>query len=529
MGKNAKLTLVHRVVLQYLTPWLDECSVADDLRGLLMLETLDLDVSLDKETYTAKIEALMKELRVLQQKCWEEKLPVIIVLEGWAAAGKGALVKKMVGYMDPRGFIVHPIWPPTVEEQAYPFLWRFWQKLPAAGQISFFYHSWYTRVLEDRLYERVSSAQIPMVMRDINAFERQMIDDGAAIAKFWVHLSPKELKRRLKKAAGDKLESWRVRPEDWKQQKNYEIYASFAEEMVIHTSTGPAPWTLVEGNCQRWARVKVLTQMVATISEALERRQVQVPPPELPHQAALEPTEHNFLAQVDLTQALSQEDYKKQLRAEQTRLRKLQLRIHEQQVPVLILFEGWDAAGKGGAIKRLTDVLDPRSYFVHPFAAPTDEEKAHHYLWRFWRKLPPAGKIGIFDRTWYGRVLVERVEGFANEAEWRRAYREINEFEEQLTSEGYVLVKFWLHISPEEQLQRFTDRQKNLFKEYKLTDEDWRNREKWPFYEVAVNQMIQRTSTATAPWTIIPANNKYFARVKVIETLTQAIKQGLKK
>ena len=451
------------------------------------------------------------------------------MLEGWAAAGKGALVKKMIGYIDPRGFAVHPIWPATDEERSYPFLWRFWQKLPARGQMSFFYHSWYTHVLEDRLFERVSDAQVPMVMRQINAFERQMVDDGAAIAKFWVHLSKKELKNRLKKLESDKLQAWRVRPEDWHQAKNYDKYRTFAEEMVVQTSTGPAPWTLVEGDCQRWARVKVLTQMAATITEALDRLHLQSPPLAVTIQNRLEPTEPDFLAQVNLSQALTSEEYKQKLRQEQVRLGKLQQSLHQQKMSVLVLFEGWDAAGKGGAIKRLTDTLDPRSYVVNAFAAPTDEEKAHHYLWRFWRKLPNAEKIAIFDRSWYGRVMVERVEGFATETEWRRAYQEINEFEEQLTSAGCVLIKFWLHISQEEQLKRFTDRQKNPFKQYKLTDEDWRNREKWPFYEVAVNQMIQRTSTPAAPWTLIPANDKYFARVNVIETVVQAIRHELKR
>jgi polyphosphate:AMP phosphotransferase len=494
-----------------------------------MLKTLDLDLSLDKTAYKSQIEALMRELRSLQRTCWEKKLPVIIVLEGWAAAGKGALVKKMVGYMDPRGFTVHPIWPPTRTERRYPFMWRFWRNLPAQGKLGIFYHSWYTHVLEDRLFKRLPAADVPMAMRQINAFERQMVDDGVAMAKFWIHLSKKELKNRLKKAEKDELTAWRVRPEDWQQEKKYDIYSTFAEEMVIHTSTGAAPWTLVEGNDPRWARIKVLSTMVATIKETLDRLQVQPPPLTTPLQQYLDPTEPNPLAQVDLSQSLSDEKYKRLLPQEQAALGQLQQKIYDNQVPVLILFEGWDAAGKGGAIKRLTDILDPRSYEVHPFAAPTDEEKAHHYLWRFWRRLPPAGKIGIFDRSWYGRVMVERIEGFATEPQWRRAYREINEFEEQLTTAGYVLVKFWLHIDQEVQLQRFNERQNNPFKEYKLTEEDWRNREKWPFYEVAVNQMIQRTHTPTAPWTIVAGNNKQYARVKIIETVVEAIKQELKR
>ncbi len=494
-----------------------------------MLDTLDLSLSLDKETYKTQTEALMQKLRSLQESCWEKKLPVMVVLEGWATAGKGALVKKMVGYIDPRGFVVHPIWPPTSEERRYPFMWRFWQKLPSQGQISIFYHSWYTHILEDRLFRRLEQPEVPMAMRQINAFERNMVDDGVVMVKFWIHLSQKEMKHRLKKAAKDELKAWRVRPEDWQQAKNYNTYAAFAEEMLIHTSTGTAPWTLVEGDCERWARVKVLTTMAATIQEALDRLQIQTPQIRIPPQDHLDPTEPNPLAQVDLSQSLCPQDYKQKLAQQQARLGHLQRKIYQQQIPVLAIFEGWDAAGKGGAIKRLTDILDPRSYEVHAFAAPTDEQKSHHYLWRFWRQLPPAGKIGIFDRSWYGRVLVERVEGFATEEEWRRAYREINEFEEQLTCAGYVLLKFWLHIDPQTQLQRFQARQDNPFRQYKLTDEDWRNREKWPLYNVAVNQMIQRTHTPTAPWTLVPANSKYYARVMVVETVVEAIQKQLER
>jgi len=494
-----------------------------------MLNTLDLDISLDKTTYQPKIETLMRQLQSLQKACWDKKLPVIVVLEGWAAAGKGSLVKKMVNYMDPRGFAVHPIWPPTPQEQQYPFLWRFWQKLPVRGSFGFFYHSWYTHVLEDRLFEQVPEADIPEVMGEINAFERQLVDDGSAIAKFWIHLSRKELKERLKKYAADPLQSWRVRPADWQQAKHYQQYAAFAEEMLVQTNTAAAPWILVEGNDKRWARVKVLTQLVNTLQQALDKLPSHslVPGTASPESDRL--AIPNLLGSVDLSLSLPSSEYKQQLGENQVKLRQLQLSIHKHQIPVLVIFEGWDAAGKGGAIKRLTDVLDPRSYQVNAFAAPSDEEKAHHYLWRFWRRLPTAGTIGIFDRSWYGRVLVERVEGFAQEAEWHRAYQEINEFEAQLTNAGYVLVKFWLQISPEEQLKRFLDRKEDAFKQYKLTDEDWRNRDKWPLYEVAVNQAIARTTTPLAPWNLIAANNKYYARVKVIETVIQCIQAALKR
>jgi len=493
-----------------------------------MLDTLDLTHTVSKDVYSDQIEDLMRQLRVLQQACWTQQQPLVVVLEGWAAAGKGALVKKMVNYMDPRGFTVHPILAPNSLEQQYPWLWRFWRQLPARGSLGIFYHSWYTHVLEDRLFGRLPEARVPEAMAQIAAFERQLADDGVAIAKFFLHLSRKELKKRLKKAAKDELTAWRVRPEDWQQHENYRQYAALAEDMLLHTSTGVAPWILVEGDCQRWARLKVLAQLVAVLAEALDRRACEQPTLRRPPQEQLLPTEPDYLAKVDLSAQLTRSQYKERLRAAQIALLKLQRSIHDHSLPVLLLFEGWDAAGKGGAIKRLTDSLDPRSYEVHTYAAPTDEEKQHHYLWRFWRRLPPAGKIGIFDRSWYGRVLVERVEGFASDLEWRRAYREINEFEAQLIASRYVLVKFWLQISPEEQLRRFEQRQQNPFKRYKLTEEDWRNRERWGQYAVALNQAIARTSTPAAPWTLVPAEDKYYARVFVLEAAIQAIEATLK-
>lgn len=491
-----------------------------------MLENLDLKRSLNQTDYQSQIKELMQELQSLQKACWQQKLPVIVVIEGWAAAGKGKLVKKIIDYMDPRGFVVHPIVAPSLEAQKYPVLWRFWQKLPPKGSIAFFYHSWYTHVLEDRLFKRLEPSQVPLMMKDINAFERQLVDSEVAIAKFWLHISRKKLKKRLQKYAADELDAWRVRPEDWQQAEKYQQYKNLAEEMLTYTSTGAAPWTLVEANDSRWAKVKVLSQLVAVISSALTRQQSlsNVSFPASSPQEKLLSTEPDLLSQVDLTLKLDRDNYKQRLREAQIKLRKLQLKIDRDRIPVLVLFEGWDAAGKGGAIKRLTDVLDPRSYQVHPFAKPTDEEAQHHYLWRFWRKLPPKGSIGIFDRSWYGRVLVERVEGLASEIQWQRAYQEINEFEAMLASAGYVLVKFWLHISPEEQLKRFEERETNPFRQYKLTAEDWRNRDKWGLYHVAVNQAISRTSTPAAPWTVIPGNDKYYARVNAIETVIKAIR-----
>lgn len=234
-----------------------------------------------------------------------------------------------------------------------------------------------------------------------------------------------------------------------------------------------------------------------------------------------------MLEQIDPRLKLAEKVYWRRLTAAQLRLRKLHFRMYERQLPVLAVFEGWDAAGKGGAIKRVTETLEPRGYTVSSFAAPRGEEKTRHYLWRFWRNLPRAGHLGIFDRSYYGRVLVERVEGFCAEPEWRRAYREINEFEAQQASFSMTIVKFWLHLSKDEQLRRFRGRERDPFRAYKLTPEDWRNRARWEEYTAAVEEMLTRTSTSTAPWTVVEADDKFHARVKVVETLADGIERAL--
>lgn len=234
-----------------------------------------------------------------------------------------------------------------------------------------------------------------------------------------------------------------------------------------------------------------------------------------------------MLGTIDLSPTLEKEQYKESLIRYQVALNALGYQVYVQQRPVLMLFEGWDAAGKGGAIKRVTERLDPRGYVVYPIAAPQGEDATRHYLYRFWRRLPEMGQIAIFDRSWYGRVLVERIEGFCTEEEWKRAYREINQFERQLADFGTILFKFWVHVSKEEQLRRFQDRSGDRLRRWKLTDEDWRNREKWDVYEEAVNDMLLKTSTVTAPWTVVEGESKYYGRVKVLNTLVDKLSQEL--
>jgi AMP-polyphosphate phosphotransferase len=321
-----------------------------------------------------------------------------------------------------------------------------------------------------------------------------------------------------------------VTKEDLRQNEKYSEYLAAIEDMLTQTDADYSPWTVVEAHDRRFATLKIFNTVINSLERAvtsIELKTETAPaPPKEPVTSAL-----NFkttaLDHLDLSKSLTSEEYAARLKKAQTTLRELEHEIYLRRVPVVIAYEGWDAAGKGGNIRRLTENLDPRGYEVVPVAAPNDIEKAHHYLWRFWAQMPKAGHITIFDRTWYGRVLVERVEGFCTEAQWRRAYREINGMEQHLANFGAVILKFWLHIDPEEQLRRFREREGIPHKQWKITEEDWRNREKIDQYREAVEEMLYRTGTPYAPWTIVESNCKRHARVKVLETVCKAIRKRL--
>ena len=502
-----------------------------------MLEKVDLTKTLDKEAFREVCPELENRLWSAAHAAHDAGLPVIVVFEGWDAAGKGTNISRLVERLDPRGFKVHPIGAPLDEERLRPLFWRFWTKLPARGQMAIFDRSWYGRVLVERIEKICKKTEWQEAYQEINQFERQLADDGCVIVKFWLHISKKEQKKRFKKCENDRLLRWKIQKEDWKHHRQYEKYYKATEEMLERTSTAEAPWTVVEATCKRFSTLKVLQTVVDAIEEGLRKKEAKAKAlaaaksataPAAKPRAAHHVHVPTIFDKVDLSLGLTEKQYERRLPAAQVRLRELEFQIYKRRMPVVVVYEGWDAAGKGGNIKRLTTTLDPRGYSVTSFAAPVGDEKTHHYLWRFWRQVPKAGHLTIFDRSWYGRVMVERVEGFCTEEEWKRAFQEINEFEGQLTSFGTVIVKFWLHIGKDEQLRRFKEREQIEYKNYKLTDEDWRNREKWPLYERAVADMLEKTSTTYAPWTVVEGNCKWFARVKTLETLADAIERGLK-
>ncbi len=497
-----------------------------------MLETIDTSKKVDKEAYKEWLPRLKTDLRELQQKVREAGIPVLVIFEGLDTSGKGDSIRHLSEVLDPRGFRVHVAYETTEDERKRPWLWRYWVNTPARGRISFCERFWYYRLLNERIDGLVEKEEWSHAYQDINQTEEMLHEDGALIVKFWLHISRKEQKKRLKAAENDPFLRYTVTKREWGRHKKYEEFIAAAEEMLERTSTHISPWHIVEANDRRYRRMRVLQHLCEEIANALNRQERRKKVGEVKNGYVSVPVLEEMptlLDKVDLTKKLDEEEYQKRKVEGQVRLHGLQIEAVKRGVSSMVVYQGWDAAGKGGNIRRLTATLDPRFYSVIPISKPTDEELSHHYLWRFWNHVPPVGHMTIFDRSHYGRVMVERIEGFCTEADWRRAYQEINEFEMQLYRAGIAIVKFFIHITPEEQLRRFESRQNDPNKAWKMTDEDWRNREKWDQYRESIDEMIQRTSTTYAPWTIIEGNDKRFARVKGIEVVCKTLEEALER
>lgn len=494
-----------------------------------MLEKVDLEKKMGKKEYKTLMENLQPRLAEAQRKCKELGIPVMIVFEGMGAAGKGTLINQFIAPLDPRGFQVYTTAVQTKEEEMHPFLWRFFTKLPPYGRIAIFDRSWYRKVLADRFQGTTDENKIREAFSEICSFERLLTADGMLIIKLCCVISKKEQKKRFDKLLANDATRWRVSKEDLQRNKEYDKYFQMMEEMLEATDSSKAPWYVVECTDREYSAAKVMEIVTKAMEQAVTAKAAQAKEEKSP--AVIESNEAlraSVLKGINPTVSMEKEEYKKRLEKLQKRLAKLHNDIYRYRIPVVLAFEGWDAGGKGGAIKRLTAALDPRGYMVHPVASPNDEEKAHHYLWRFWKNVPKAGHISIFDRSWYGRVMVERIEGFCSEEEWRRAYSEINEMEEQFANAGAVVLKFFLHIDRDEQERRFKERQENPLKQWKITEEDWRNRAKWDEYEIAIDEMLIKTSTVYAPWIIVEGNNKYYARIKVLESVVNALEAKIR-
>jgi polyphosphate:AMP phosphotransferase len=492
-----------------------------------MFESAELGHSIDKQTYDQEVPALREALLKAQYDLLNnKKFPLIVLISGVDGAGKGETVNLLHEWMDPRHVQAHAFDEHTDEESERPPFWRFWRRLPAKGKTGIFFTSWYTEPIITRAYKKTRNADLDQAMEEIRRFERMLAAEGALMLKFWFHLSKDRQFDRLKRLEKKQKTRWQVTDTDWRHYDMYDRFRKISERALRETSTAEAPWVVVEGTDERY---RSLTVGKAILSALRARLDEPARAPTETHTAPfLAPMDNvDVVKRLDLTQRLAKDEYEDELGKYERKLALLTRSPRYQDLSVVSVFEGSDAAGKGGAIRRITRALDARHYRTISIAAPTEEERAQPYLWRFWRHLPRRGMLAIFDRSWYGRVLVERVEGFASEADWMRAYIEINDFEEQLVRNRTLVIKLWLQVSQDEQLRRFKEREETSWKRFKITDEDWRNRAKWDAYERAVCDMVDRTSTEIAPWTMVEAEDKFFARIKVMKTLHDAIAEAV--
>jgi polyphosphate:AMP phosphotransferase len=498
-----------------------------------LFEAAETGASVGRSEYKRAANKLRQELLEAQTNLREADFPVVVMFAGVDGAGKGELTNLLNEWMDPRGITTRAFGDPSVPEAARPNYWRFWRDLPPRGDIGLFLSAWYTDPLLQRVYGETTDAEFEAQLDEINAFEKTLAEDGYLFLKFWMHLGREAQKARFEQLEADPLQRWRVTRKDWEHWTMYDRFIRYSGHIIQRTDSEWAPWHIVEGSDANYRSLTVGEALRDRINERLERS-AETPDEdrtdgagkgEGPVRTEIRPV--TVLSALDTEKTIEKKTYRDELIRLQARLNRLYRVARERGRSTILVFEGWDAAGKGGAIRRITPALDSRDYQIVSIAAPTAEENDHHYMWRFWRHLPGAGRFLIFDRSWYGRVLVERVEGFASQDEWLRAYEEINDFEAQLVGHGSIVVKYWIHITREEQDRRFKAREDTPYKRWKLTEEDWRNRERWQAYDVAVDDMVRLTGTPIAPWYLIEGNDKRYARVRVLDILCDALDRAL--
>ena len=478
----------------------------------------------EKDEVNGRLDKARARLYELQMKIKEHKLPVLVLFEGWGASGKGSTIGKIIRNIDPSFFKVATMSAPAEEELRRPFLYRYMRQIPEAGKFTFLDSGWMAETTRACLEGKLTDDEYARRIDSIKRFERQLTDNGYLVLKFFMQIGKEEQTARMERLLESEDTHWRVAGFDKWQYEHYKKCRKVFDRYLMDTNMSTSPWYIIDAAEKKWAELQVLEIMVEGIEIAMQNSAHSVPILQNVFPLVKMPK----LQDIELEgKVIEDDEYRVELKKLQKKLGELHNRLYRKRIPVIITYEGWDAAGKGGNIKRITGALDPRGFEVHPIASPEPHEKARHYLWRFWTRLPKDGHIAIFDRTWYGRVMVERLEGFCSENDWKRAYNEINEFEKELYDWGAVIIKFWVQIDKDTQLARFTDRQNNPEKQWKITDEDWRNREKWDAYEVAVNEMLQKTSTTFAPWHILESVDKKYARIKALKIVIDEIEKAL--
>jgi polyphosphate:AMP phosphotransferase len=482
-----------------------------------MLEKTDLTKTAEMERFDKTLTPLKEQLAVLQRSLREQKIPTIILIEGWDTSGITMSTHAIIQSLDPRGFTLHPISHPTDEERARPFIWRFWTRTPPRGRIALFARGWYSRAISAEMQKNSWTKSMEGKIHTINNFERTLTDNGTLIIKFFLHIDKAEQKKRLEERERNPLTAWLVTPAIWNLHHHYDSSVPVVDDLLEKTDTDYAPWNIVEAMDRNYAILRVYSTLVKILEKKVDEAKGGKAKKSKQKEIVL--PKKNIVKRRSISGSVfTKEECQETLNNLQIEMLELHYLLFKRQIPLIIMYEGWDAAGKGGNITRISRYMNPLGYDVIPIAAPDQSEKDHHYLWRFVQHFPRAGHIAIYDRSWYGRVLVERVEGFCSEPEWQRAYQEINEMEQDyVETSGGGIVKFWLEISKEEQLKRFKTRENDPLKQYKITEEDWRNREKWDLYDAAVDEMLARTNTPSAPWIVIESDNKWYARVKALK------------
>ena len=490
-----------------------------------MFESAEIGQKVDRADYEREVPRLREALLDAQFELHRHRgFAVAVVLAGVSGGGRSEVANLLNAWMDPRHLSTHAFGRRNDLERERPYAWRYWQALPPKGRIGILLGAWYHELLIVRTAGRIDAVDMQRALQDIRYHEKMLADEDVLLVKLWLHLSRDEQRKRIKELMDNRHTRWRVGPADLVQVKNYNRYRDVSEQALRETSTGEAPWTVVEATDPRFRDVTVGRVLLEAIRGRIANPPRRAPGPVLvPAPAAADNLK--LLRGLDLTRAIARKDYLRQLEKHQERLALLTRRKKFARRSMVVVFEGHDAAGKGSSIRRITEALDARQYTAVPIGAPTEEERSYPSQWRFWRHLPGHGQITIFDRSWYGRVLVERVEGLCADSDWMRAYREINHFEEQLLRNGTIVVKFWLQISKDEQLRRLQERESTGFKH--LGAEGWGSRKRWAGYEAAVADMIGRTSTEIAPWTIVEAEDKHYARVKILRTLVRTLGEAL--
>ncbi len=489
-----------------------------------MLQNTVFANEISKKDYKEEKAKLQRKLKELHLKTIDLKIPINIMIEGLSSAGKGKIIGKILEPLDPKFFDVHTMNKVTESYYKRPYMYFYFTRTAERGHISIFDKTYYRIILEEnRKKWKLSEKEIKTFYEDVNNFERLMVDDKSVLIKFFYQIDKNEQKKRLTELDSNETTKWRVDKEDWKENENYkDVVKQYSK--VLENTNKIEQWNVISSNNGDYAEIETLKVIVSKMEQAIEEKEKGID-----QKFNYKPNTENVLKNIDLNKTIEKDEYKEKLKSLQNEVSNLMSKLYQEKKSVVIVYEGWDASGKGGNIKRLTREMDPRAYKVVPISAPTKKELNQHYLWRFWNEVPKKGYTTIFDRSWYGRVMVERVEGFCTKTQWQQAYNEINEFEKSLYNHNAVIYKFFIHINKEEQLKRFKAREIDPLKAYKITEEDWRNREKWELYEECVNEMIVKTNTDYAPWVIVEGNDKKYARIKVLSHIVKDLKKQLGK